>query len=208
MSSRSIVVFWIILISLGSGGCVSPPEPGIVDLSGPVFNAEHQFICGSDAQCRQGPLHIVLMRRNGSVVSRSVDRPLPYITGYYVTIYAREQLYLQVQLNGDRLANLRVVPYLKSPENTLVINLHQPAYLNTAQYRGPGGMVLTIYNPFSSPLVYKAAILPADNVRPESVSTCAVMPGKNNSEVWRAPVILVWITDLHLVSNSGAIPCH
>lgn len=195
-------------ILLGLAGCAAPPYPGIVNFNKPVFSSGLVASCGRQPLCRLGPLHILLMRSNGSVVSRTIDQPLPYIAGDYVTIYAGERLYLQAQLVGEGVKPESVVPFIADPSHTLLLQLRQPAYMNTGLYRGPGGMVLTVYNPFSNPLVYKAAIMPADSHKPETVSTCAVMPGTSNYEVWRVPVLLVWLTDLHLISNIDAIPCH
>jgi hypothetical protein len=194
-----------ILVSLA--GCAVPPEPGIANFSSPVFTPGYRFNCSSMAQCRSGPLHIVLMRDNGSVASRSIDRPLPYIAGAYATIYAGERLFLRTEVTAGQLKLLRAASNIDDPADMVIIQLRQPAYVNNGLYRGPGGMVMTVYNPFSSPLVYKAAILPADSTKPEPVSTCAVMPGTSSYEIWKVPVLLVWVTDLHLADRSGAIPC-
>jgi hypothetical protein len=201
---------WIIAITAAIAGCVTAPEPGIANLQNPLFQPQliSPCIAGEKYQCRPGPIQIRLMRRGGSVVSRTIAIPLPFVANQYVTVYAGERLFLEAQIHGDQLQPLQVVPFIANPSRTLILKLYQPAYVNTGIYRGPGGMMLTVFNPFNLPLTYKAAIMPADKTQAESTSSCAVMPGKSNYQSWKDPIILVWLTDFHLVRNPKMVPCH
>lgn len=158
--------------------------------------------------CRSVPCRpakkIKLRVEEGRVFQGKAPR-MPYVQDGAVQIIPGETLFIEAEVDGDRLINLRRVKRPQKPKVTLELRLSQPG-----KARADLGMMLTIGNPFKRALRYKASFLPASSddpasATPKPTSTCPISPRMKSHESWPHPILRLYLSDFVLVDTEG--PC-
>lgn len=181
-----LALVWV-LLALAAGGAAAADPAGL---------------CRS-VPCRPAK-KIKLRVEEGQVLKTKAPRT-PYVHEGAVQIIPGETLYIEAEIDGDRLINLRRVKRPQRPKVTLELRLQQPG-----KARADLGMMLTIGNPFKRALRYKASFLPAGaddpaSATPKPTSTCPIAPRMKSHESWPHPILRLYLSDFILVDTEG--PC-
>lgn len=151
--------------------------------------------------CRQpGIVHLTL--DDGRQQETRFDEPRPIIIdGERITVYAGETIFVEADLDGDRLVNLRAVEAIANPENTIVLELQQKV--------GKPYMLLTVKNPFPRPLKYHLLmLLPTDGELRRTSSCPVIANGGQAFESWPHAIFqLVLIEPRLLPAESTNLSC-
>lgn len=151
-------------------------------------------------QCLDKPIAISLHMPDGTTFTQTLPAPNPLVQYDHVYLFPGQTLYIEAEVDGDKLVNLRMVPANAHPEKTLVLTFEQ------RETQGQYGMFLDIHNPFMLWLKYHAAVVDADTALGmlKQTSTCPVIPGSNASENWPHPIFQLVLSDFHFLAQDDA----
>lgn len=147
-------------------------------------------------QCLDQPITITLRTPDGGTFTQTLPAPNPLLQYDHVYLFPGQTLYIEADVQDDKLVNLHMVPANVHPEKTLVFKFEQP------ETKGQYGMMLTVHNPFSGWLKYHALSVDADTAPGtfKTNTTCPVIPGSNASENWPVPLIQLVLGDFHFLA--------
>lgn len=192
-SVKYILVF---VIALACAGCADDPQrPVKATISG--TQSELDASCKLPVyQCLYQPVHISVILRDGSKFDTTLPPPTPIVQPGQLFIFPGQTLYLEADLDGDKLTNFKLVPSVVHPEKTLTLKF-------TQESGGAAGnmMMFNISNPFDRPMKYRAGLMhldPADS-RLFKTSACPVVAKGNAFETWSEPLFQLVMADFHLV---------
>lgn len=157
-------------------------------------------------QCVNYAITISLLKQDGLIYQKKLMPPTPIIQGGNIHVYAGQTLYVEGDLSGDKLTNLRLVQTIKHPEKTLIMRL-------TQQTKSPApdnkSMVFVVYNPFDKNIKYHAVIVPLENSNGSGIktSTCPVKAKKTAAEVWQYPLFQLMIKGFKLMDPEKKEVC-
>ena len=117
----------------------------------------------------------------------------PYVFHGLVSIIPGETIYIEAVPQGGILTDLRYVPAVDNPDRTMTLKLEQVAEL---------GMVLTVSNPFSKPLKYRAGIHRLGYEEFHTTSICPVPRGLKSYEHWPEPLIHILLVDFRFIDEN------
>jgi hypothetical protein len=194
------------LAALVCAGCAGAPQKSVSPASATTSapsSGTSPFVetCKQTGiQCIDQPITIKLFHKDGSPYGMVLPPPSVVIQGNYVNILAGQTIYVEADVDGDKLANLHLVPSVTHPEKTLVMKLEQ-VDTNDNSISGGHMMMFTIHNPFGRDLKYHAGIMPLDQPRAEDqvykTSTCPVMANIMASENWPEPIFQIVVGEFH-----------
>lgn len=124
---------------------------------------------------------------NNSVYELNVPAGSIVISDSIIQMYPNEKLYLEVDLIGNRFTNFQLVPEVKYPKKTLVLEFKQVVEKDIHKQ-----MILKIQNPFEKELHYNSHIYLLKEKKWVSTNVFPVKAGKTSYEVW--PDIITSIT--------------
>jgi hypothetical protein len=149
-------------------------------------------------ECRKGT-HFKLKIKGGSYYEYSGFIDLPAIQPDILTIYPGEELYIEAEIDGDKLVNLKQVPTNVNPEKTISMKLWQEPSI-----RDGTEMMLSVTNPFKGYLRYEVGMMTLDSSNLKYTSSCPVMPGKISYEHWPFPIFQLAFANMRLIKVDGA----
>ncbi|MBI2381471.1 MAG: hypothetical protein HYV16_12025 [Gammaproteobacteria bacterium] len=157
---------------------------------------ERDAVC-SRYVCR-GATTVSLNLAGGENLSRSFDWFSPVVQDGSVTVLPGEELFLEAEVLGGKLAGLKAVERNRNPGRTLVLKFQQVD-------KGLD-MVLTVRNPFAQTLKYQ--LIADDGAGKLSNSpSCPVKPGDTTYETWEQPVFQAILMDFKLLPMGQKLQC-
>ncbi|HEY1991718.1 MAG TPA: hypothetical protein VGH71_04600, partial [Gammaproteobacteria bacterium] len=190
--------------ALGLGAaCTQAPSktaPAAAQPAAPAKQITAEQACKDPhIQCLDQPIDISLRMPDGQTFTETLPPPNPLLQYGNIYLFPGLTLYIEADVDGDRLVNLLMVPGNVHPEKTLVLTFEQ------RETQGQDGMFLSVHNPFARWLKYHAAIADVDTEAGmlKKSTTCPVIPGSNASENWPQPVIQLVLSDFHLLTQDS-----
>ena len=152
-------------------------------------------------QCIDQPIHVSLIKSDGSRFDTTVQPPVMVVQLNFLTIFPGQTLYIEADLNGDKPANLKLVPSIFHPEKTLILKFSQESDTGESPH-----MAFSISNPFDNPMKYQADLTPlgAPDGYYHKTSTCPVFPKASAYEMWPEPLFQLVIANVHLVDPKSS----
>ena len=161
---------------------------------------EFKRLCASELRGCRGPHTIRLLKEDGSIHEVSFDIGVPIVQGDdLVTVLPGETVYLEAEVDGDRVIRLRSVPEIVHPETTITISL--------SQSDGETDMFLVAKNPFPRALKYRMGMERLDHDGLLSTSSCPVVGGGGAYETWPHPIFQIVITDFRFLEEGAGFVC-
>ena len=145
----------------------------------------------ADVTCRP-PADVRLKSDNGEIIEVSVATR-PYVIHGLISIIAGETIHIEAVPQGSTLTDLRYVPAVENPDRTMTLKLEQVAEV---------GMILTVTNPFSKPLKYRAGIHRLGYDKFHQTSICPVPQGLKSYEHWPEPLIQILLVDVRFIDEN------
>ena len=142
-------------------------------------------------------VHVILKQKDGSTYDKTL-RTVPVVQPNGVSVYAGQSVLFEADVQGNQLANLKLVKTIEHPEKTLSASLEQDS---------DNSMRLTLHNPFNRNLKIAMGIMPLDHVNLLKTSSCPVLAGKIGFELWPYPIFQVWLGDMQLLKESSEMAC-
>lgn len=177
-------------------GCGSPaPEPAepsedLTRMPPPPVPVEVRELC-LKVRCRPNT-EVRLVTPGGEVVDGMVMMS-PYVIDDVVSVVPGETLYVEGDVELDRLVRLRVVPAIKAPARTVTVRLAQ-------ERGGPGHMMLlTVKQETGRIMRYKAGIAILGTQDVYATSTCPVHSGVAVMEMWPDPIVHALLSEFRLL---------
>ena len=161
---------------------------------------EFKHLCATELKGCRGPHTIRLLKEDGSIHEVSFDIGVPIVQGDdLVTVLPGETVYLEAEVDGDRVIRLRSVPEIVHPETTITISL--------SQSDGETDMFLVAKNPFPRALKYRMGMERLDHDGLLSTSSCPVVGGGGAYETWPHPIFQIVITDFRFLEEGAGFVC-
>jgi hypothetical protein len=142
-------------------------------------------------------VHIVLKRKDGSTYDKSFHS-VPVAQPGGISVYAGQSVLFEADIQGDELANFKLVKTVEHPEKTLSASLEQES---------DNSMMLILRNPFKKNLKIAMGIMPLDHDGLLKTSSCAVLSGRTGFELWPYPIFQVWLGNMRLLDDSSQMTC-
>jgi hypothetical protein len=114
-----------------------------------------------------------------------------------IQVFPGESLFIEAELSGDSLVNLKVVPENIHKEKTIKISFSQ-----SVEGRIHQQMILSVVNPFSKKLDYSAQINLLNQKKWVKTSIIPVLPGLVSYETWPDLITTIALYDFCLKSES------
>lgn len=129
---------------------------------------------------------------NGSL-NYIVDYPeRPCVDDNIVNLIPGEKLFIEAELDGKKLVNLKRVERIVRRDRTLVFEFNQKKDPKAL------AMYLLIKNPFEHTLKYSAEIQPYGKEEFFKTATAPILPKKYVYEVWLEPVLRILLENFEL----------
>lgn len=197
MDSRAAPAIPILAIALGmlQAACAERPADDA--------RTEAPVSCEA-VLCR--PAGIVNMQlENGEPYAIEIDAPTPYVHDDVVTLLPGDTLFIEGDMEGNRLVNLHAVRHavreVRDPSQTLMLSFRQA---------GSGMTMLTIENGLPRAVKFHAKMRIPGHEGWRETSTCSVGPnGFQSFESWPHPISGLMIADFRLAGENAedAGPC-
>jgi hypothetical protein len=165
----------------------------------PVNPEELRKLCET-MLCR-GPGSVRLTLDNGEPFETRFGFPRSIVQNEWVSIHPGETVFVEAEVRGERLVNLKAVESNDNPDRTLTFEFSQEL--------SPANMMLIVTNPFNSPVKYHAAMmLPSDDKLRKTSSCPVVANGGKAFEAWPHAVFQLVLFDFRLLdSNATTMSC-
>ena len=143
--------------------------------------------------CRE-TLSVRLMLKDGKPFEMKFDIPVPIVQNNWVSVFPGDTLFIEADVQDNRLVNLRAVSQNKNPEKTLELRFWQEA--------GKLNMFLFVKNPFPKLVKYHAVMMLPAGDQMYKTSSCPVLSqGRGAYELWPHPIFQLTLFDLRLVDE-------
>lgn len=184
------------LLVIGLSACAVQPDAGS-PIVGPVAH------CGTPSASCRGPHTVRLTARDGSAQELSFPSGEPVVgDGRLVTIYPGETIYLEADVSGDKLVNIRAVPPPADAGRTMKLVFREE------EVNGTRTMMLSVSSPYDRPLKYRLGMLVPERQAPLATSSCPVVPSGLGMESWPHPIIKLIAADFQLLpADTGSFSC-
>lgn len=144
--------------------------------------------------CRP-PQTVRIVTGPGTVDETVIGLPLPYIVDGLVLLFPGEKLFIEANVEGDRLVNLTAVKAVREPARTFVLEMRQ---------NSNGDTIFTATNPFPRRVKYHLRMVDGGSLR--ETSSCPVREnGGFAIEHWPHPIFQLVLTEPRFVD--GAMRC-
>lgn len=143
--------------------------------------------------CRE-PGSVRLTLDNGETFETTFAVPLPIVQNEWVSIYPGETVFVEADVSGERLVNLKAVETNRHPEKTLEFKFTQES--------ANSSMMLTVKNPFHKFVKYHAAMMLPSADRLLKTSSCPVLgDGRIAFEAWPHAIFQLALFDFRLLDE-------
>jgi hypothetical protein len=147
--------------------------------------------------CRK-PGVVRLTLDNGKPFETTFDAPVPIVQNERVSILPGETVFVEAEVSGDRLVNLRAVAAIEHPEKTLTFEFSQGAF----------GMQLVVTNPFEKHVKYHAGMMLPSSEKLLKTSSCPVIGGGGSAfESWPNAIFQLVLFDFRLLDRTATMSC-
>ena len=145
----------------------------------------------------QRDLRIVLKQKDGTTYDKTFKVFPGVIQDAGVTVVAGQTVYVEAEIEGERLKYLRAVEAITHPETTITLKLEQ----------NEDGMILNIKNPFPRTLKFDMGIMPLDKDGLYKTSSCPVHAGIESFEMWPYPIFQVFLGNGRVLDEKASMDC-
>lgn len=149
--------------------------------------------------CRD-PRPVRLTLEDGNAFETQLKLPLPIVQNEWISILPGESLFVEGDVEGDRLINLRAVRENKVPEKTVQLRFWQE------MTSGKPAMFLLLKQPFAKWLKYHAVMMLPNSEQMYKTSSCPIsnVPAY---EMWPHPIFQLILFDLRFVEQGKDTKC-
>lgn len=204
----------ILAFSCLIAACASAPRKPLTPtaISSPRVSPFVQACKEPGVECTEQVITVNLFHRDDSPFSLTMPPPTVIVQHDYVTVLSGQTVYVEADVDGDKLVNLHFVQSPTHPEKTLTLKLQQ---LEMGQKTSAGShmMMFTIENPFDRWLKYSAGMMPLDQPSGKDgvyvTDTCPVLSKGSASESWPEPIFQLVLGDFHFIDPNapGGMTC-
>lgn len=147
----------------------------------PVFFIMTNLIYGQVSQQSniRPPFDLKLFVNDSVFYEAPIKESQYIINDTLIQIFPGEKLFIECEIQYNKLVNFKVVPKIRDKNRTMVIEFHQE--INGKNHEQ---MMLTIENPFQKNLHYNAMINLMNQSRWRKTSVVQVLPGLSSIEMW------------------------
>jgi len=122
-----------------------------------------------------------------------VARSKYFVKDNILQIYPSEHLFIETEINNDKIISMKVVKENKNPSKTIEIKFSQ-----NISGRKSEGMILNVSNPFTKSLNYNAMMYIVGKDKWVRTSIIAIKPKLQNFEMWNDTIISLVLSDWRL----------
>jgi hypothetical protein len=122
--------------------------------------------------------------------------PTQYSSERRVSIFPGNELFVEADIEGNSLVNLRVIDTVENPEKTLSFQLSQSS----------SGSMLSVKNPFNVSIKYHVNMVDLDGNH-HKTSSCPLTPKGGAFEMWPHPIPQLEIFNFRVIDISGGGRC-
>ncbi len=158
--------------------------------------ALEQRMC-AETKCQRN-LRVILKQKDGKIYDKTFAVFPPTVQDFGIAVVAGQNIYVEAEIEGDRLTNYRVVEQIVNPKTTITAKFEQME---------DGGMMLTLHNPFNKTLKFNMGIMPLDAEDLYKTSSCPVIAGGNSFEMWPYPIFQLVLSNGRLMEPSNSVAC-
>lgn len=155
-----------------------------------------QLLCAV-AKCQRN-IRIVIKQKDGATYDKTFAVIPAAVQRFGVVILTGQTIYIEADIDGDKLTNYRAVDQIVNPKITITAKLEQMK---------DGGMMLSLHNPFDKALKFNMGIMPLDAEELYKTSSCPVAAGGNSYEMWPYPIFQLVLANGRLLEPSETIAC-
>jgi hypothetical protein len=148
-----------------------------------------------NTKCQKN-VRIKLTEKNGKLYDRTFNVLPGVIQDFGITVYAGQTVFIEAEVKGKELVNLKAVDSIVKKESTITIKFEQIE---------KGGMMLSIQSPFKETIKFNMGIMPLGSDRLLKTSSCPVMRG--SYEMWQEPIFQIVLANPKILADSDSLIC-
>jgi hypothetical protein len=155
-------------------------------------------IC-TEVLCRD-PTTVRVLREDGSTMEVPIRIRLPFLQpDGWMTIFPGEEIFVEVDVDGDRITNPRAVRKAENPSTTLTFKFWQEPKRKDS--------FLLVTNPFSRPVKFNLGMMLLNDEHLRKTSSCPVLPQKKHYEHWPHPIFQLVVANLRFLPDGAELNC-
>jgi hypothetical protein len=145
-----------------------------------TFVLTNQIYCQTDkSNNKRPPFELKLFVNDSAFYNAPMNESYYVINDSMIQIFPGEKIYIEADVDNNRLKNFNFVSEIKDKSKTLIIEFQQK--VNGKNHEQ---MILTITNPFKQDLYYTAIINLMKNKKWRKTTVVPVMAGLISIEMW------------------------
>ena len=164
----------------------------LVRESDPEYKSVQEQMCAETA-CQRN-LRVTLRQKDGELFDKTFDVFSPIVQEIGITVVAGQTVYVEADIEKNRLVNLRAVDTIVAPEKTLTAKFEQST---------DGGMMLRVTSPFEETIKFDMGIMPLDKDDLYKTSSCPI--NKGIFEMWPEPIFLVVLGNGRVIDSKDMV---
>ncbi|MBW2276853.1 MAG: hypothetical protein JRF63_05130 [Deltaproteobacteria bacterium] len=192
---RRATMIVVVVCAIGCGSSAPParePSEDLTEMPPAPVSIEVRELCRK-VRCRPNT-PVRLAAPSGEVVEGMMMMS-PYVIDDVVSVVPGETLYIEGEVEGDKLVRLRIVPRVVEQARTVTVRFDQ-------RPGGPGHMMLlTIKQETGRVMRYKAGISPLGSEDVYATSTCPVQTGIPVMEMWPEPIVHLLLAEFRFLDD-------
>jgi hypothetical protein len=146
----------------------------------------------------QRNLHVVLKQKDGKTYDQTFGVFPGIVQDMGITVVAGQTIFVEAELSGDQLVNMKAVDAVVHPNKTITATLTQ---------NKDGAMMLSLANPFPKPLKFDMGMMPLDTDGLYKTSSCPVIAGGGAFEMWPYPIFQLVLGNARLLDAKAPMAC-
>jgi hypothetical protein len=141
-----------------------------------------------------------VLKEDGSVLEVPIKVRLPYIQpNGWITIFPGEEVFIEMDLDGEQLKNPRAVRKPEKPSNTITFKFWQEPERKDS--------FLLVTNPFPRLVKFNLGMMPLHTERLLKTTSCPVLPGKVLYEHWPHPIFQLVVANVRFLPEGAETRC-
>lgn len=149
--------------------------------------------------CRE-PTTVRMLREDGSTMEVPIRIRLPFLQpNGWLTLFPGEEVFVEVDVEGDRLINPRAVPKPANPSKTITFKFWQE--------RARKDSFLLVTNPFRRLIKFNLGMMLPIDERFVKTTNCPVLPDKKLYEHWLHPIFQLVVANIRFLPDGADTKC-
>jgi hypothetical protein len=190
---KAIAPAAVILLSLVGPVCLGQTQLSEEDAAKDPGRTCERVLCRDATTVR-------VLQEDGSTLEVSLPARLPFVQpNGWITIFPGEEIFIEVDVEGDRVSNPRAVRNTESPTTTLTFKFWQAPNRKDS--------FLLIANPFPRPVKFNLGMRPVPEERLRKTTSCPVLAGRTQVEHWPHPIVQLVIANIRFLPEGAERKC-